>query len=120
MAGKVLEREGYRSDLAKKEPDRLDTLALRTCSRVWASHSPNEVIPLIQDLFDTVVQEDAFLLLAGYAMTHGTAGTLWNETSQMHELVPLEMVSLYRGFIAGLPDEELTAETSATESSTTP
>lgn len=109
-AGKLREasdalEKGYRSDLAKKEPFRLDEQALRATSRIQSSQPPEQVIAFIQNLFDPVIQEDAFFLLAGDAMRRGAAAELWKLTFDSRDLEALEHVAIYRGYIAGLPAE---------------
>jgi|GEM_PF-1552852 len=99
-ASDLVER-GYRSDLTKKRPDELDQLALQLSGRIQAKATPEAVISYLQNLFDLLVQEDGFLLLAGGSVAQGTAPQLWKITAGSRELDALEFVSLYRGFIAG-------------------
>jgi hypothetical protein len=57
---------------------------------------------MIQNLYEPVIQEEAFLLLAANSVGRGQAAQLWKLTVDARELDALEHVSLYRGFVAGV------------------
>jgi hypothetical protein len=101
QASDTLERE-YRSDLAKKLPDRLDRITLALVCRAQVTHPPEAIIPMIQNLYEPVIQEEAFLLLAADSVARGRAAQLWKLTVDSRDLDALEHVSLYRGFVAGV------------------
>lgn len=93
--------QAYRSQLGKKQPDRIDEIALRICARAQTDTPPKEMIPFIKNLADVVIQEDAFLLLAGFTMQHKTAAELWTSSETSRDLDALDFVSLFRGFAGG-------------------
>jgi len=93
--------QAYRSQIGKKQPDRIDEITLRICARAQTAVPPKEMIPFIKNLADVVIQEDAFLQLAGYTMQHNTAAELWTISESSRELDALDYVSLFRGFVGG-------------------
>ncbi|WP_437227566.1 hypothetical protein SH661x_000440 [Planctomicrobium sp. SH661] len=101
-ASDIIER-AYRDQLGKKQPDRIDQIALRDCARAQAAATPDAMIPFIKNLYDVVIQEEAFLQLAGYSVKSDTAAQLWKVTVGSRELDALDFVAVYRGFIAGAP-----------------
>ncbi|SFJ10102.1 hypothetical protein [Planctomicrobium piriforme] len=100
QASDTIER-AYRSDLTKKFPDQVDLIALQIGGRMQSARPLEETIAFIQNLYDQLIQEDLFLLLAGDSMRRGTAPQLWKLTFESRDLDALEFVALYRGFIAG-------------------
>ncbi|WP_437190771.1 hypothetical protein [Planctomicrobium sp. SH527] len=116
QASNILER-AFRSNVSKRFPDHLDAIALRMGGRVQAAHSTKDSIAFIQRLFDQLIQEDLFLLLAGDAANRDKAGELWRLTLDSRELDALEFVALYRGFVGGgvTPPAQTTAVETTTK-----
>lgn len=114
-ASNILER-AFRSNVSKRFPDHLDAIALRMGGRVQKVHSAADSIAFIQRLFDQLIQEDLFLLLAGDAANRDKAGELWRLTLGSRDLDALEFVALYRGFVEG--GVTPTAQTTAVETTT--
>jgi len=107
----------YRDQLSKKAPYRIDEIALRICAAAQVRATPGQMIPFIKNLADVVIQEEAFLQLAGYSMQHGTAPVLWKEISDSRTLDALDYVSIYRGYISGYRPESASSPPAVTPAS---
>lgn len=96
-------KERYRSNVAKEQPDRLDQAVFRLLARVQQQQSLEKTLDFIRNLHDPVIKEDSYLLLAGASIKNGTAPKLWTTTVDSRDLGAIDFVSMYRGFIAGIP-----------------
>lgn len=94
-------RRAYYTQIGRRTPDLIDGITLRMCGRAQGESAPAAMVPFIKNLYDVVIQEESFLLLAGNSMRLGTAADLWKVTAGSRDLDALDHVSLYRGFIAG-------------------
>lgn len=94
-------RRAYNTQIGRRTPDWIDGITLRVCGRAQGETAPDAMVPFIKNLHDVVIQEEAFLLLAGNSMRSGTASQLWKATAGSRDLDALDHVSLYRGFVAG-------------------
>ncbi len=100
-ASTVLEK-AYRSALSKRFPFHLDLIAMEIGGRVQESQPPAQSVAFIQALYDLLIQEDLFQLLAGDSVRRGLAPELWKLTENSRALDALEFVAIYRGFISGI------------------
>lgn len=89
----------------KFDRDRLDLEVLAMTSRYQRDNKAVKSFPLVRDIPDALVREDAFWLLSATAAKTGEAAALWKEVTPVpvqRRLTPSDRAALARGFIDGI------------------
>ncbi|WP_437186858.1 hypothetical protein SH668x_000224 [Planctomicrobium sp. SH668] len=97
-------RDAYRAGTGKQKPDRMDEITLHFCAKVQSLIPSDKMLSFIKNLHDELIQEDAFLLLAGYSINNDKAADLFKVAQGNRSLGAIDEVAIYRGFVAGLPN----------------
>ncbi|MCA9099140.1 MAG: hypothetical protein KDA36_12175, partial [Planctomycetaceae bacterium] len=104
-ASEKIKSGGFRGEVDKQHPDRLDALAHRVSGYVMKTASIAESYDFLQNLYDGEFKQDAFLLFAGKSVQQGKASDLWNLVLKARDLNAVDRAATYRGFVSAFGPE---------------